>query len=107
MRYFHRTQLSPDAVLAEADRHFGSHLEEIERGERARRYNGSLGTVGVAVLPEGGHYVHITVQTDQVGESHSAEQEARRRAEQGMGHAPSLDDAARRPSGFGSEAAHG
>ncbi len=69
MRYFHRTQLSPDEVLAEADRPFGLHLEEIEHGERARRYNGSLGTVGVAVLLEGGHYVHITVQTDQVGES--------------------------------------
>ncbi|MCH8934105.1 MAG: hypothetical protein IIB90_00150 [Gemmatimonadetes bacterium] len=69
MRYFHRTQLSPDKVLAEADRHFGLHLEEIEHGERARRYNGSLGTVGVTVLLEGGHYVHITVQTDQVGES--------------------------------------
>ena len=69
MRYFHRTQLSPDKILAEADRHFGSHLEEIEHSARARRYDGSLGTVGVAVLLEGGHYVHITVQTDQVGES--------------------------------------
>ena len=69
MRYFHRTQLSPDKVLAEADRHFGLHLEEIEHSARARRYDGSLGTVGVAVLLEGGHYVHITVQTDQVGES--------------------------------------
>ncbi len=69
MRYFHRTQLSPDKILAEADRHFGLHLEEIEHSARARRYDGSLGTVGVAVLLEGGHYVHITVQTDQVGES--------------------------------------
>ncbi len=69
MRYFHRTQLSPDKVLAEADRHFGLHLEAIEHGERARRYNGSLGTVGVTVLLEGGHYGHITVETDQVGES--------------------------------------
>ncbi len=69
MRYFHRTQLSPDKVLAEADRHFGLHLEVIEHGPRARRYNGSLGTVDVAVRLEGGHYVHITVQTDQVGES--------------------------------------
>ena len=69
MQYFHRTSLSPDDVLGEADRHFGLHLEETERGERARHYRGSLGSLNVTVRPEGGHYVHITVQTDQVGES--------------------------------------
>ena len=69
MRYFHRTSLSPEEVLAEADRHFGAYLEANESHERARKYSGSVGTVAVSVRPEGGHYVHVTVHTDQVGES--------------------------------------
>ena len=69
MRYFHRTTLPPAEVLAEADRYFGAYLETNESQERARRYSGSVGTVAVSVRSEGGHYVHVTVQTDQVGES--------------------------------------
>lgn len=69
MQYFHRTSVPRDHVLAEADRHFGSRLNETERSDHLRRYNGSLGTVEVTVRPEGGHYVHIAVQTDQLGES--------------------------------------
>lgn len=69
MRYFHRTSLPPERVLAEADRYFGAYLEANESHERARTYSGSVGTVGVNVRPEGGHYVHVTVHTDQVGES--------------------------------------
>ena len=69
MQYFHRTSLPPEDVLAEADRHFGAYLETNERNERARRYSGSIGTVGVSVRAEGGHYVHVSVHTDQVGES--------------------------------------
>ncbi len=69
MRYFHRTSLPPEKVLAEADRYFGAYLEANESDERARKYSGSVGTVGVSLRPEGGHYVHVTVYTDQVGES--------------------------------------
>ncbi len=69
MRYFHRTSLPPEKVLAEADRYFGAYLEANESHERARKYSGSVGPVGVSVRPEGGHYVHVTVYTDQVGES--------------------------------------
>ncbi len=69
MRYFHRTSLPPEKVLAEADRSFGAYFEVNESDERARKYSGSVGTVGVSVRPEGGHYVHVTVYTDQVGES--------------------------------------
>lgn len=69
MQYFHRTSLPPVDVLAEADRHFGAYLETNESTERARSYHGSIGTIGVSVRAEGGHYVHVSVHTDQVGES--------------------------------------
>ena len=69
MRYFHRTSVSPDQVLAESERHFGGILEVVERADRTRRFSGTIGTVDLSVRPEGGHYVHITVETDQVGES--------------------------------------
>ena len=69
MRYFHRTSVSPDDVLAEAEQFFGSHLEEFERTHRSRTYRGTVGEVIVSVRREGGHYVHITAETDQVGES--------------------------------------
>ncbi len=69
MRYFHRTSLPPEKVLAEADRYFDAYLEANESHERARKYSGAVGTVGVSVRPECGHYVHVTVHTDQVGES--------------------------------------
>jgi hypothetical protein len=69
MRYFHRTSVSPDDVLAEADRYFGTRLEAVERGTRSRTYRGGTGTLTLSVEPEGGHYIRITVSTDQVGES--------------------------------------
>ena len=69
MRYFHRTSLRPEEVLAEADRHFGGSLEETTRSERSREYAGTIGKVRVGVRAEGGHYVNISAETDQVGES--------------------------------------
>jgi hypothetical protein len=69
MRYFHRTSVSPDDVLAEADRYFGSRLESVEQGTRARIFRGATGTLTLKVEAEGGHYTRITVSTDQVGES--------------------------------------
>lgn len=69
MRYFHRTTLSPDDVMAEADRYFGERLLAGESQNRLRTFNGSVGTVTVKVEAEGGHYTLVTLRTDQVGES--------------------------------------
>ncbi len=69
MRYFHRTSVSPEQVLAEAERFFEGRLEAAERGDRMRRFTGTLGEVKISVRAEGGHYVHLTAETDQVGES--------------------------------------
>ncbi len=69
MRYFHRTTVSPDDVLAEADRYFGERLETRERGDRSRTYEGAVGTITLKVEAEGGHYTLVTLATDRVGES--------------------------------------
>ncbi len=69
MRYFHRTALSPDAVLQQADRFFGDRLSPAGAGGRTRAYSGTMGRVTIQVAPEGGHYTLVTVETDQVGES--------------------------------------
>ena len=69
MRYFHRTPLSPDAVLAEAKAYFGARLAPSEESPRRLGFRGALGKVTIVARPEGGHYTFIDVQTDQVGES--------------------------------------
>lgn len=69
MRYFHRTSLAAEAVLAEADRFFGARLSPAGNAARQRAYSGSLGRITVQVAAEGGHYTLVTVETDQVGES--------------------------------------
>ena len=69
MRYFHRTSVSPDDVLAEADRYFGDRLQTLDQHQRSRTYQGTIGTVTLSVEAEGGHYTLITLGTDQVGES--------------------------------------
>lgn len=69
MRYFHRTSLTPDAVLAEADAFLGARVGAAESSGRARVYRGTVGSVSLTVRAEGGHYTLVTVETDQVGES--------------------------------------
>lgn len=69
MRYFHRSAVSPDDVLDEADRFFGPRLEEVGRDRRMRRFAGTIGTITVLVAAEGGHYTRVIGSTDQVGES--------------------------------------
>jgi hypothetical protein len=69
MKYFHRTQLSPDAVVAQAARYFGSRLSPTDEGERRRSFAGPLGQLSVTVRAEGGHYTLVTIETDQPGES--------------------------------------
>ncbi|HEY3012596.1 MAG TPA: hypothetical protein VGJ36_07620 [Gemmatimonadales bacterium] len=69
MKYFHRTHLSPDEVLAGATQFFGTTLAPVEEESRRRQFAGSIGRISVTVQAEGGHYTLVTVKTDQVGES--------------------------------------
>ena len=69
MKYFHRTHLSPEEVLAGAAEFFGANLAPVEEGPRRRQFAGSIGRIGVSVQAEGGHYTLVTVETNQVGES--------------------------------------
>jgi hypothetical protein len=69
MKYFHRTSIPPDQVLAGAARFFGATMAPLEEQPRRRQFAGTIGRIGVTVQAEGGHYTLITVETDQVGES--------------------------------------
>jgi hypothetical protein len=69
VRYFHRTSVSPDAVLDHAAGFFGSRLAPVTEEGRRRAWSGALGSVTVSAVPEGGHYTLVTVGTDQPGES--------------------------------------
>jgi hypothetical protein len=69
MKYFHRTQVPPDAVMARAAALFGARLTPAGEARRHYTFSGSLGTVTVDARPEGGHYTLIIVATDQPGES--------------------------------------
>ncbi len=69
MRYFHRTSLSLDEVLAEAELFFCNKLKGTKSESREKTYSGSIGNVIVQVAAEGGHYTLVTVSTDEVGES--------------------------------------
>ena len=69
MRYFHRSSVSPDVALSEADRFFGGSLTQSSSEPRARVFSGVIGQITVSVAMEGGHYTLITIETDQVAES--------------------------------------
>ena len=69
MKYFHRTSVSPDAVVARAAAYFGARLATTEEGPRLRRFAGPLGALTVRVQAEGGHYTRVEVATNQPGES--------------------------------------
>jgi hypothetical protein len=69
MRYFHRTQLPPTQVIAQANAFFGARLAPTEEAPRRRRFAGTIGQVAVSVQAEGGHYTLVTVETNQPGES--------------------------------------
>jgi hypothetical protein len=70
MRHYHRTQVTPELVMAAADEYFAMlHLARQASSPRSRVYAGELGTVKVSAKPEGGHYTFIEAETDQVGES--------------------------------------
>lgn len=69
MKYFHRTSVDPDTVLAAAQRFFRATLSQVEAGPRRAGFAGPMGRIGVTVQAEGGHYTLVTAETDQVGES--------------------------------------
>lgn len=69
MRYFHRTSLSPEQVLAEADRFLGARVSGPETRARGRTFRGTVGTIALTVRADGGHYTLVTIETNQVGES--------------------------------------
>lgn len=71
MRFYHRTSLSPDDVLAEAERYFGSFGTLAESEARSRMFTGSVGRISISVRPEGGHYTRVAVETghDLMGEA--------------------------------------
>jgi hypothetical protein len=69
MKYFHRTHLSPETVMARANAFFGARLAPTEEAPRRRRFTGTIGQIGVTVQAEGGHYTLVTVETNQPGES--------------------------------------
>lgn len=69
MRYFHRTSVAPDEVVAHAATYFGARMSPTEEGRRTRRFSSPIGQLGVTVQAEGGHYTLVTVETNQPGES--------------------------------------
>jgi hypothetical protein len=69
MRYFHRSSLPVDDVLAAADAFFAPHAQQTASEKRHRAYGHAAGAIAVDVRPEGGHYTHVTVATNQPGES--------------------------------------
>jgi hypothetical protein len=69
VRYFHRTRLPAEQVLAAARQFFGARLAPSEETARRLSYGGTIGKVTIVVRPEGGHYTFTEIRTDQVGES--------------------------------------
>ncbi|MGE0441006.1 MAG: hypothetical protein AB7L66_22805 [Gemmatimonadales bacterium] len=69
MKYFHRTSVSPDEVVATAASFFGSRMSPTEEGARRRSFSSGIGQMSVTVQAEGGHYTLITAETNQPGES--------------------------------------
>jgi hypothetical protein len=69
MKYFHRTAVAPDEVIARAKTYFGSRMSPTEEGRRRLRFSSGIGHATVLVEAEGGHYTLVTVETNQPGES--------------------------------------
>jgi hypothetical protein len=69
MKYFHRTSLPPERVLAFAQVFFGGRMVPAEEAPRRRAYAGALGRITITARAEGGHYTLVEVGTDQPGEA--------------------------------------
>jgi hypothetical protein len=94
MKYFHRTHLPAEAVLARAATFFGGRLTPVEELPRRRRFTGTVGQVTVTAEAEGGHYTLVTVETNQVGES-----EADKLAKRFLTMVHTMEDPTHRPIG--------
>jgi hypothetical protein len=94
MKYFHRTHVSPEEVLARATAYFGGRLTPVEEQPRRRRFAGTVGQIGVTVQADGGHYTLVTVETNQVGES-----EADKLAKRFLTLVHTMEDPTHRPIG--------
>jgi hypothetical protein len=94
MKYFHRTHITPEEVLARATAFFGARLAPVEEQPRRRRFSGPIGQIGVSVQAEGGHYTLVTVETNQVGES-----EADKLAKRFLTMVHTMEDPTHRPIG--------
>lgn len=77
MKYFHRTHLSPEDVLAAGVEFYGARLTPAEESPRRRQWTGAIGRISLTAQPEGGHYTLVTLTTDQLGES-EADRQAKR-----------------------------
>ena len=69
MKYFHRSSVPTGDVLAHAAVFFGPRLAPAGVMPHRRSFSGSLGTLHVDVVAEGGHYTLVTITTDQPAES--------------------------------------
>lgn len=69
MKYFHRTHVSPDQVIAGAAEFFSRRVTPVGEGPRRRRFAGIIGELTVTAEAEGGHYTLVTAETNQPGES--------------------------------------
>ena len=94
MKYFHRTFLPPETVLARASAFFGPRLASIDEARGRRVFAGTIGRIGVTVQAEGGHYTLITMDTDQVAES-----EADKLAKRFLTEVHTLEHSSHRPIG--------
>jgi len=94
MKYFHRTSVPPDTVLAAAQRFFRPTLAQVRAEPRRAEFAGTIGNIGITVQAEGGHYTLVTAETDQVGES-----EADKLAKRFLTMVHTLAEPAHRPIG--------
>ena len=94
MKYFYRSHATPEAVLVRATAFFGARLAPVEEQPRRRRFSGTIGQIGVTVQAEGGHYMLVTVETNQVGES-----EADKLAKRFLTVVHTMDEPTHRPIG--------
>ena len=53
MKYFHRTHLPPDQVLAGAGRYFDRTLRSVEEQPRRRQFAGTIGRI-TGLTPDAG-----------------------------------------------------
>lgn len=76
MKHFHRTSVTPDIILKEADTFFAAlGLKQTSSAARTRAWEGVVGTpeepvtLALKVWMEGGHYTFVEANSSAMGES--------------------------------------